>query len=126
VVETRGSEVVVEMGGVKLQLTAGALQRKGAAQPRERAAIVTTPDLDARSEIDLRGLVADEARIELMRGLDAAMLAGLAELRVIHGKGTGVLREAVAEYARSDRRVKSFRLGAAWEGGSGVTVLTLE
>ncbi|UCC50057.1 MAG: Smr/MutS family protein, partial [Gemmatimonadota bacterium] len=47
-------------------------------------------------------------------------------LRVIHGKGTGVLRETVAEYARSDRRVKSHRLGDPHEGGSGVTVLELE
>jgi DNA mismatch repair protein MutS2 len=126
VVEIRGSEVVVEMGGVKLQLSPAVLRKRGAAQPREPAAVVTAPELDARSEIDLRGLVAEEARIELIRGLDAAVHAGLAELRVIHGKGTGVLREAVAEYARSDGRVKSFRLGASWEGGSGVTVLTLE
>ncbi len=54
------------------------------------------------------------------------MLSGLHELRVIHGKGTGVLRETVAEYARADRRVKSFHLAAAYEGGSGVTVLELE
>ncbi|MGD8867518.1 MAG: Smr/MutS family protein [Gemmatimonadales bacterium] len=126
VVEIRGSEVVVEMGGVKLQMSPAVLRKRDAAQPDERATVVTMPELDARSEIDLRGLVADEARIELMRGLDAAVHAGLAELRVIHGKGTGVLREAVAEYARGDRRVKSFRLGASWEGGSGVTVLTLE
>jgi DNA mismatch repair protein MutS2 len=126
VVENRGSDVVVEMGGVKLQLAPAVLQKKGARPPKQRAAIVVAPELDARSEIDLRGLVADEARIELKKALDAAVQSGLAELRVIHGKGTGVLREAVSEQARGDRRVKSFRLGAAWEGGSGVTVLTLE
>jgi DNA mismatch repair protein MutS2 len=126
VVENRGSDVVVEMGGVKLQLAPTVLQKKGARLPKQRAAIVVAPELDARSEIDLRGLIADEARIELTKALDAAVQSGLAELRVIHGKGTGALREAVSEQARGDRRVKSFRLGAAWEGGSGVTVLTLE
>jgi DNA mismatch repair protein MutS2 len=126
VVENRGSDVVVEMGGVKLQLAPAVLRKKGARQPKQRAAIVVAPELDARSEIDLRGLIADEARIEMTKALDAAVQSGLAELRVIHGKGTGVLREAVTEQARGDRRVKSFRLGAAWEGGSGVTVLTLE
>jgi DNA mismatch repair protein MutS2 len=127
VIELRGGDVVVEMGGVKLQLAPGVLQRKGApAAPLQRVAIHTGTELDARSEIDLRGLVAEEARIELIRGLDAAVQAGLNELRVIHGKGTGVLRETVAEYARSDGRVKSYRLGAHWEGGSGMTVLVLE
>ncbi len=127
VVERRGREVVVETSGVKLQLPAAALTRKrGGAAPAERVALHTAPEIEARSEIDLRGMVSEEARMELIRALDAAVLAGLAELRVIHGKGTGVLRETVAEYARADRRVKSFHLAAAYEGGSGVTVLELE
>jgi DNA mismatch repair protein MutS2 len=127
VVETRGSDIVVEMGGVKLQLAAAVLRRiEGEERPKESAGLFGAPQIDAHSEIDLRGMVADEARLELIRALDAAVQAGLAELRVIHGKGTGVLREAVAEHARSDRRVKSHRLGASWEGGSGVTVLVLE
>ncbi len=127
VVERRGGEVVVEMGAVKLQLPAGVLTRKpGGEAPAERVALHSTPEVDARHEIDLRGMVSEEARMELIRALDAAVLSGLHELRVIHGKGTGVLRETVAEYARSDRRVKSYHLAAAFEGGSGVTVLELE
>jgi DNA mismatch repair protein MutS2 len=127
VVERRGPDVVVEMGGVKLQLAPGVLRRRGEPErAREGAAFFSGPEIDARPEIDLRGMMADEARLELMKALDAAIQAGLAELRVIHGKGTGVLREAVAQYARSDRRIKSHRLGASWEGGSGVTVLALE
>jgi DNA mismatch repair protein MutS2 len=127
VVERRGGDVVVEMGGVKLQLAPAVLEkRKAPARPDERAKVYTGPELEARPEVDLRGLIAEEARMELMRALDAAVQAGLGELRVIHGKGTGVLRETVAEYARNDRRVKSHRLGASWEGGSGVTVLVLE
>ncbi len=127
VVETRGDEVVVETGGLKMQVALGALQKcAGETAPTLQVGVHGLPELDARSELDLRGLVAEEARIELLRGLDAAVQAGLGELRVIHGKGTGVLRETVADCARSDRRVKSHRLGAAWEGGSGVTVLELE
>lgn len=126
VVELRGAEIVVEMGGVKLQLSPAVLSRKRCEEkPKERFAH-TASEPDARSEIDLRGLVADEARMELMRALDAAIQAGLGELRVIHGKGTGALRQAVDDYARTDRRIKAHRLGAAWEGGSGVTVLKLE
>ena len=127
VVEVRGAEVVVEMGGVKLQLSPAVLsKRESPEDSKERSSVYVGAELDARSEIDLRGLVSDEARMELMRALDAAEQAGLGELRVIHGKGTGALRQAVDEYARSDRRVKSHRLGAAWEGGSGVTVLELD
>jgi DNA mismatch repair protein MutS2 len=127
VVEKRGADVVVEMGGVKLQLAASVLRRIGAPErPAQRAPVYGGEQPDAHAEIDLRGFVAEEARMELIRALDAAILAGLHELRVIHGKGTGVLRETVAEYARGDGRVKSQRLGAAYEGGSGVTVLALE
>jgi DNA mismatch repair protein MutS2 len=127
VVETRGADVVVELGGVKLQLApAVLLKRPERDQSGERVPTYGVPEFDARSEIDLRGFVAEEARMELIRALDAAVQAGLGRLRVIHGKGTGVLREMVAEYARSDRRVKSHRLGDPHEGGSGVTVLELE
>jgi len=127
VVEMRGADVVVEMGGVKLQLAPAVLTPKGtSAVPSERVPVYGGSELEARHEVDLRGMVAEEARMELMRSLDVAIQAGLSELRVIHGKGTGVLRETVAEYARSDGRVKSHRLGAHWEGGSGVTIIVLE
>jgi len=94
--------------------------------PPERVPVYGGSELEARSEVDLRGMVAEEARMELMRSLDVAIQVGLSALRVIHGKGTGVLRETVAEYARGDGRVKSHRLGAHWEGGSGVTIIALE
>jgi len=127
VVEVRDDEVVVEMGAVKLQLSSSVLSKLGKSEtPKERTSVYSGPELEARSEIDLRGLVADEARMELMRALDSAVQAGLGELRVIHGKGTGALRQAVDEYARGDGRIKSHRLGTPWEGGSGVTVLELE
>jgi DNA mismatch repair protein MutS2 len=127
VVEIRGRDVVVEMGGVKLQLTPAVLTRRSSNEPAPaNAALYGGSEPDVHPEVDLRGMVADEARFALMRSLDSAIQAGLGELRVIHGKGTGVLRETVAEHARSDRRVKSHRLGASWEGGSGVTIIALE
>ncbi|HSG82590.1 MAG TPA: Smr/MutS family protein, partial [Gemmatimonadota bacterium] len=127
VIERRGDDVVVEMGSIKLQLAPAVLSRRG--EPKQKtgsAAFYGGAEPDARHEIDLRGMVAEEARMDLIRAVDAALLAGLARLHVIHGKGTGVLRETVNEYARTDKRIKSHRLGAAYEGGSGVTVLELE
>ena len=82
--------------------------------------------MDARPEIDLRGLRAEEAVGEVERAVDAAVRADLTTLRIIHGKGTGALREVVAQTLRADRRVKSFRLGMPSEGGTGVTIVELE
>jgi DNA mismatch repair protein MutS2 len=67
----------------------------------------------------------DEAEGVVMQALDAAVRADLRSLRIIHGKGTGALRERVAELLTKDTRVKQFRLGAWNEGGAGVTVAEL-
>lgn len=73
-------------------------------------------------EIDLRGQRADEAEAALVKALDDASAADVRLLRVIHGKGTGALRERVAEVLGGDPRVEEFRLGQPGEGGGGVTV----
>ncbi|HVB09945.1 MAG TPA: Smr/MutS family protein, partial [Bacillota bacterium] len=61
----------------------------------------------------------------LDRYLDDMALAGRAEARIIHGKGTGALRQAVGEYLRGHRLVAAYRLGVSGEGGDGVTVVTI-
>ena len=76
-------------------------------------------------ELDLRGKRADDALIELERYIDAAFLAGLPFVRIIHGKGTGRLRETVREALRLNQNVKSFEGGGEKEGGEGVTVAKL-
>ena len=77
---------------------------------------------DPEPEVDLRGLRADEAERSLVGALDAAAVADLREVRVIHGKGTGALRKRVAEVLGRDARVERFRAGGVGEGGFGVTV----
>jgi DNA mismatch repair protein MutS2 len=89
----------------------------------------TSPGLNAPSpgiELDLRGLRADDALDQLERYLDAAYLAGLPFVRIIHGKGTGKLRQAVRETLGTHPHVNSFQPGAANEGGDGVTVAKLK
>lgn len=76
-------------------------------------------------EVDLRGMMADEAIAVLDRFLDGAVLANLPSVRIIHGKGTGALRKAVQEYLRRSRYVSEFRLGVYGEGEDGVTIATL-
>jgi len=76
-------------------------------------------------ELRLRRLTIDEALPKLDRYLNAAFMAGLPSVRIVHGKGTGVLRRAVHEALAKHPLVKSFRFGGWGEGGAGVTVVEL-
>jgi DNA mismatch repair protein MutS2 len=92
---------------------------------RARTAAAEGPGDAAASEVDLRGLTGDEAEQEVLAAIDRAVLADHPFLRVIHGKGTGVVRARVQQLARRDRRVARFGFASANQGGSGVTVLEL-
>ena len=80
--------------------------------------------LEAKPELDLRGMLTDEAIPVLERFLDNARLAKLVSATVIHGKGTGAMRQAVHQYLKREQRgIKSFRLGRFGEGEDGVTII---
>jgi len=81
------------------------------------------PAATAATEISLRGLRVDEAEPVLVKALDDAVLADLPYLRVIHGKGTGAVRQRVHEILAADGRVKRFGFAPANQGGHGVTVV---
>jgi DNA mismatch repair protein MutS2 len=83
------------------------------------------PEEAAARELDLRGMEVAEALAALDGGLDRAMLAGLGEIRVVHGVGRGVLRAAVEKHLRQHPQVSEQRLGLVGEGGRGVTVVRL-
>jgi len=80
----------------------------------------------AKPEIDLRGMMADEAIMALERFLDTARMGKLNTVTVIHGKGTGALRQAVHQSLKRDSGVKAFRLGRYGEGETGVTIVELK
>jgi DNA mismatch repair protein MutS2 len=124
VVEMRDGDVVVAVGAMKLTVPRKAVARTTQALPQESAGVWTgeIPEVHVPTEIDLRGMRPDEAEGAVLSALDAAVSADLRSLRIIHGKGTGALRERVAEMLRKDTRVKQFRLGAWNEGGAGVTL----
>ncbi|HET7586092.1 MAG TPA: Smr/MutS family protein [Gemmatimonadaceae bacterium] len=128
IVEIRDGGAVVAVGAMKVTVPLGSVQRThAAAHPVEEARTLVgdLPEVDAPTEIDLRGLRADDAEHTVLQAIDAAVRADLHTLRIIHGKGTGALRDVVSELLRADPRVRTFRLGAWNEGGSGVTVAEL-
>ena len=90
-----------------------------------QASIGTPRPANPGMELDLRGQTVDEMLIELDRYLDTAYLAGLPFVRIIHGKGTGALRQAVRDELRGHSLVSEFRAGDQSEGGEGVTVAKL-
>jgi DNA mismatch repair protein MutS2 len=77
------------------------------------------------SSLDLRGAKVQEALEVLDRYLDDASLAGLDQVTIIHGLGTGALRDAVREHSAGHPLVKSWRAGERGEGGDGATIITL-
>ena len=78
-----------------------------------------------RSEIDVRGMIGEDAWFVVDKYLDDAVLANIPTVRIIHGKGTGALRAALWKYFKTDKRVKEYRHGEYGEGDAGVTVVTL-
>ena len=97
----------------------------GSAGAARTAGLMQSKARDFSPEIHLRQLTVDEALARLDKYLDDAVLAGAAQVRIIHGKGTGTLRRAVHEFLRHHPYVESFRLGAPNEGGAGATVAVL-
>lgn len=79
----------------------------------------------AKQEIDLRGMMLDEAIPVVDKAIDDALIAGIGQLRIIHGKGTGALRAGLTAYLSTNRFVKKLETAALEAGGSGATVIDL-
>lgn len=129
VLEVRDGEAVVAVGVMKLAVPKGALRVTAGERANPEVVVAIRgdlPDVQVPSEIDLRGMRVGEVEDIVMHAVDAAVRADLKTLRIIHGKGTGALRERVAEMLRKESRVGNFRLGAWNEGGAGVTVVELK
>ncbi len=128
-----GGEYMVRVGNLRVSFPRESLKLMRSAGRRSTRSRRETPgtglgapvkiDLgDVVHEIDMRGMLAEDVLFHVQKAIDAAILQGIGDIRFIHGKGKGVLREKVAEILRNERRVKSFRLGQHGEGGTGVTV----
>ena len=127
VLELRDDRAVLEASGLRLRVPASDLEVLEGPAPKakkERSYAGWEPSSDEGiTDVDLRGLRVDEVEIQLGPALDRAVVTDVPEFRIIHGMGTGAVRERVTEILAGDRRVADFRLGGRGEGGGGVTVV---
>lgn len=122
--------VRVQVGIMKITAHISTLKRTSSDESEKittrNKTIMTTKSRDIKTEIDLRGKNLDEAFLDVDKYLDDAYIAGLKVVHIIHGKGTGVLRDGMQSYLRGHKHVRTHRLGEYGEGGDGVTVVEIK
>lgn len=134
VLSVNGSELEVAVGGLKTWIKANKCRflekaKKEKSTPKishSHADIALSKTAQIEREIDLRGLMVDEAEHEVSKFLDDAALAGISKVLLIHGKGTGALRSGLHSYLKNHRGVLNFTLADITEGGAGATVVELK
>ena len=123
-------EVQLQAGILKLKAHLSQLrlvQEKPKAKPVSSVRVNTgAMERTVHMSCDVRGMALDEAMAEVDQYLDEAVLAGLNEVTIVHGKGTGILREGLQRYLKTNGHVKSFRRGVYGEGEDGVTIVQLK
>jgi DNA mismatch repair protein MutS2 len=119
------NEWQVQIGILKMKVKEKDLEFISTPKPVETRpmAIVKGRDADVKLELDLRGERYEAALSRVEKYIDDALLSNYPRVSIIHGKGTGALRQGVQEYLRNHRSVKKIRFGEAGEGGSGVTIV---
>lgn len=126
----KDGEAVVQAGIMKINVHISNLklvdEQKSVLNKSGIGKIGTSKAKNISTEIDLRGYSLEEAIESVDKYLDDAAISGLGEVSIIHGKGTGILRNGIQKYLKSNSRVKSFRLGKYGEGESGVTIVELK
>jgi DNA mismatch repair protein MutS2 len=128
--EDLGDSALVQIGAMRMTVPKSELRRRGGPAPkREKPAPSASPALEtastAQTQIDVRGKRFTEAEPLVDRWIDDAIMLGHSPLRLIHGKGTGLLGKGLQEYLKAHPFVQNVRYGNADEGGGGVTVFEL-
>ncbi|MCT1538119.1 MULTISPECIES: endonuclease MutS2 [Lysinibacillus] len=121
------TEWVVQMGILKMKISDSDLEYiKPEKEPVLRTAGVKNRNSHVKLELDLRGERYEDAIVRTEKYIDDALLSNYGRVSIIHGVGTGALRQGIQSYLKKHKRVKSFRFGEAGEGGLGVTVVELK
>ena len=127
----QGKEITVQVGGLRTIVKMSACRfvaRKKQKKSTEKvhiAASISRKSAEIRPQIDVRGMTVSEAESVLGKFIDDAVFTGLSKVLLIHGKGTGALRQGLQEYLKRHRSVLKFSYADASEGGTGATVVEL-
>jgi len=122
-------EVQVQAGIMKVNISTSNLKRLSSREDKQSvktSKMIKSKSQNIRTEIDVRGKNLEEAIFEVDKYLDDSYIAGLTQVMIIHGVGTGVLKSGLNQMLKSHRHVQSFRGGKYGEGGSGVTIVELK
>ncbi|MEK3980998.1 endonuclease MutS2 [Psychrobacillus sp. FSL K6-2836] len=122
------TEWSVQIGMLKMKLDESDLEFVKPEKQKQTVSVnsIRGRDSHVKLELDLRGERYEDAIMRTEKYLDDAILANYPRISIIHGKGTGVLRQAIQQFLKNHSRVKSYRFGEAGEGGHGVTVVELK
>jgi DNA mismatch repair protein MutS2 len=122
------NEWQVQLGIIKMKVKESDIQYISRPKQVEKKSLATIrgKDYHVNLELDLRGERYEDALIRVEKYIDDALLASYPRVSIIHGKGTGALRQGVQDYLKKHRSVKNFRYGDMGEGGLGVTVVELK
>ncbi|MBV8642695.1 MAG: Smr/MutS family protein [Candidatus Eremiobacteraeota bacterium] len=130
VLEDLGNDALVQIGAMRMTVPKTELRRRpstgsGQARKAEGGGATLEAATSAQTELDVRGKRFIEAEPLVERWIDDAILLGHSPLRLIHGKGTGLLGKGLQEYLKAHPFVQRVRYGNADEGGGGVTIFEL-
>lgn len=128
--DPKDGRVLVQAGALKMTCKTKDLEPlevpPSKAPKAKTSSMAVSKAMSASTEIHLRNMRAEDAQIELDRFLDDAVLGGVPSVRIVHGKGEGILRKLTQDALRRHRDVRSFRSGEPEEGGEGVTIAFLK
>ena len=136
VLGVHGKELEIQLGAMKTTMKASACKfvEKGkkeqpstlSGRKSKGGSSFISKTQEAHRDIDIRGMMVDEAEVVLGKFIDDSIMAGLSQVLIIHGKGTGALRKGVHEYLKHHRNVAGFNFAEMSEGGTGATLVTLK
>ena len=138
VISVHGKELEVQLGAMKMNVKMSACKFVSKAPAGTQSSPKTLPRnrkrkesfigkvQEAHREIDIRGLMVNEAEVILGKFIDDSVMAGLSQVLIIHGKGTGALRKGIHEYLKRHRNVDNFNFADMSEGGTGATLVDLK
>lgn len=131
-----GKELEIQLGAMKTTMKASACKFVEKGKKEQPATSIgkkskggssfISKTQEAHRDIDIRGMMVDEAEVVLGKFIDDSIMAGLSQVLIIHGKGTGALRKGVHEYLKHHKNVAGFNFADMSEGGTGATLVTLK